>query len=278
MSSVTCQAAPGSQGARYSVGGRRWQWLRQGPAPGLGRSAVGGRRSVTEARSVARPPRRYTDVPVHLEADGDDLLLRTDGGSDLADLAAARERAGVPAAVGAAVVPGADAGRYGVLVGRDRGRGVAVLEKLVEKPVHFDEGEAHANVSRSLLPGEILAYFRALSPALSGEYQATDAIEAYAGDHDVLIHRISGTYFDCGNTTGWLAANLAAARALEAEPPRSAAETLRPGVGWVHRTNSGQRNRAPVGEASVLRRSVGRLGAGFHFVGPDVGPERSDGP
>jgi UTP--glucose-1-phosphate uridylyltransferase len=144
---------------------------------------------------------------------GDDLLLREDGGSDLADLARARGAAASPAAVAAAVVPGADAGRYGVLAGRESAGGFSLLETIVEKPADFTGIEASAYISRSLLPAEILQYFLKLVPASNGEYQATDALQAFAHDHEVLIHPVVGSYFDCGNTNGWLAANLAAARA-----------------------------------------------------------------
>lgn len=140
---------------------------------------------------------------------GDDLLFRADGGSDLADLAEARDRAGAAAALGAAVVPGAEAGRYGVLTTRESDAGFPLLDAIVEKPARFTATEAYANISRSLLPAGVLPYFRSLPPAKNGEYQATDAIGEYAKDHDTLIHPVSGRYFDCGNTKGWLAANLA---------------------------------------------------------------------
>ncbi|MET7345594.1 sugar phosphate nucleotidyltransferase [Streptomyces sp. NPDC087866] len=141
---------------------------------------------------------------------GDDLLLRTDGGSDLADLVAARAAAGTPAAVAAATVPGPDAHRYGILSPRTD-RGNQVLDAIIEKPADYQQSSAYINISRTLLPGDAVPYFNRLKPAANGEYQATDAVEAYARDHDVLIHPIHGQYYDCGNTTGWLAANNAAA-------------------------------------------------------------------
>ncbi|MFD6443821.1 sugar phosphate nucleotidyltransferase [Promicromonospora sp. NPDC060204] len=168
-----------------------------------------------------RDGRYGTALPAMLAADfvgeddffliaGDDLLFRADGGSDLADLAEARDRAGVSAALGAAVVPGAEAGRYGVLTTRQSGDGSPLLDAIAEKPAQFTAPEAYANISRSLLPAAVLPYFRSLRPAKNGEYQATDAIGDYAKDHDTLIHPVRGRYFDCGNTNGWLAANLAA--------------------------------------------------------------------
>ncbi|WP_406451973.1 sugar phosphate nucleotidyltransferase [Streptomyces sp. NBC_00876] len=143
---------------------------------------------------------------------GDDLLLRTDGGSDLADLVAARTAAGTPAAVAAATVPGADAHRYGILSPRTSGQGHQVLDAIVEKPTEYRQPSAYINISRTLLPGDAVPYFDSLKPAANGEYQATDAVAAYARDHDVLIHPVRGQYYDCGNTAGWLAANNAAAQ------------------------------------------------------------------
>jgi UTP--glucose-1-phosphate uridylyltransferase len=172
-----------------------------------------------------RDTRRYgTALPAILAADfiagddfyliaGDDLLLRDDGGSDLADLAAARATAGTTAALAAATITGQQANRYGILHTRISLRGHHLLDDLIEKPNHYSKETAYINVSRSLLPGEALPYFQKLAPAPSGEYQATDAIAAFAQDHDTLIHPIAGHYFDCGNPAGWLAANNAAARA-----------------------------------------------------------------
>ncbi|MEV4212527.1 sugar phosphate nucleotidyltransferase [Micromonospora sp. NPDC049662] len=143
---------------------------------------------------------------------GDDLLLRADGGSDLAELAAARATAGAPAALAAATVPGAEAHRYGILHPR-AAAGHQLLDELLEKPDDYGEPTAYINISRTLLPAHALAYFQKLTPAANGEYQATDAITAFARDHDVLIHPIAGQYHDCGNPAGWLAANNAAALA-----------------------------------------------------------------
>lgn len=169
----------------------------------------------------ARDHRYGTALPAILAADfigtddflliaGDDLLLRTDGGFDLADLAAARNAASTPAAVAAATVPGTDAHRYGILTPR---AGSQILDAIVEKPTEYGGDSAYINISRTLLPAGALAYFDKVTPAANGELQATDAIAAFARDHDTLIHPIRGRYFDCGSTTGWLAANNAAAQA-----------------------------------------------------------------
>jgi UTP--glucose-1-phosphate uridylyltransferase len=168
-----------------------------------------------------RDDRYGTAVPAVLAADfigdddflfvtGDDLLLRADRGSDLADLVRARSAAGAAAAIAATTVPGADAHRYGVLRPRPTEAG-PMLDRLLEKPDSYGEPAAFVNISCILLPSAALPYFRKVTPAANGEYQATDAVTAFARDHDVLIHTITGRYYDCGSPAGWLAANNAAA-------------------------------------------------------------------
>ncbi|WP_433259365.1 sugar phosphate nucleotidyltransferase (plasmid) [Streptosporangium sp. CA-135522] len=156
---------------------------------------------------------KFVDGDDFLFLTGDDLLLRPDGGSDLADLVAARKHANTPAAIAAATVPGADAHRYGILTTRHDAYGNQLLAAIVEKPAHHADPVAHINISRALLSGDFIDYLDALTCAVNGEYQATDAIAAYARDHDVLVHPVAGQYHDCGSTVGWLAANLAAAQA-----------------------------------------------------------------
>ncbi|MFB7176074.1 sugar phosphate nucleotidyltransferase [Streptomyces sp. NPDC056254] len=170
-----------------------------------------------------RDGRHGTALPVMLAAEfvdgedflfltGGDFLLRTDGGHDVLALVTARAMAGTPGAMAAATVPGAMAHRYGVLTTKTNAHGHLILDSMVEKPSSYQAATAYINVSRALLSGQAMPYFDALRPAASnGEYQATDAIAAYARDHDVLIHAVAGQYHDCGDATGWLAANLAAA-------------------------------------------------------------------
>ncbi|WP_460391108.1 sugar phosphate nucleotidyltransferase [Actinophytocola sediminis] len=168
-----------------------------------------------------RDDRYGTALPAILAADfigtddflllaGDDLLLRHDGGSDLADLVTTRDHTGTPAAIAAATVPGTDAHHYGVLTPRTTTDTHPLLAEIIEKPHHHPHPTAYINISRTLLPADSVIYFDKLRPAPNGEYQATDAINAYARDHPVAIHPITGDYHDCGNTTGWLTANNAA--------------------------------------------------------------------
>ncbi|MER5418180.1 sugar phosphate nucleotidyltransferase [Streptomyces virginiae] len=170
-----------------------------------------------------RDGRYGSALPVMLAADfingedfllltGDDLVLHTRGGQDLLDLVAARTTAGTPGAMATTTVPGARAHRYGILTLKRNIHGHQVIGSLVEKPANYQAHTAYINISRVLLSGDALRYFDALQPSVSnGEYQAVDAIASYARDHDVLVHPISGQFYDCGDVAGWLAANNAAA-------------------------------------------------------------------
>uniref|UniRef100_UPI00068CECD9 sugar phosphate nucleotidyltransferase n=1 Tax=Actinacidiphila yeochonensis TaxID=89050 RepID=UPI00068CECD9 len=122
-----------------------------------------------------RNDRYGTAVPAILAADfigdddfllvsGDDLLLRSDGGHDLADLAAARTAAGTPGAIAAATVPGTAAHRYGILTPRTTtANGRQLLAGLLEKPPAYEQPSAYINTSRALLPGRALRHFEKLN-------------------------------------------------------------------------------------------------------------------
>lgn len=177
-----------------------------------------------------RGDRYGTAVPAIIAADfigdhdfllvsGDDLLLRADGGSDLADLTAARAAATAPGAIAAATVPGTQAHRYGILTPRTGPGSQQLLDTLLEKPRVYEQPVAYINISRALLPAAALRYFEKLGPATNGELQATDAIAAFARDHGLLIHQVTGDYHDCGTPTGLLAAAVSAARAQGLDIP-----------------------------------------------------------
>jgi UTP--glucose-1-phosphate uridylyltransferase len=140
----------------------------------------------------------------------DDLLLRFDGGSDLADLVTTRDAAGARAAIGATVTDAERAANYGVVFGSDAPSRTVV--ELRDKPGTLPPGRYEVTVGRALLPAEFLAYAARVEPSpATGEIPVTDAFSAYARDADLVIHRVAGDYFDCGAVAGWLAANVAVA-------------------------------------------------------------------
>jgi UTP--glucose-1-phosphate uridylyltransferase len=142
---------------------------------------------------------------------GDDVLLRADGGSDLADLVRRRHDAVTPGAIAAVTVGGDEADKYGILTTTHRD-GLDILDDIVEKPNDYDKPTAFINISRCLVSADFLGCLDKLAPSeTNGEYQVTDALVAYARDHEILVSPVAGAYHDCGNVTGWLAANNAAA-------------------------------------------------------------------
>lgn len=142
---------------------------------------------------------------------GDDVILRADGGSDLADLAAAHEAAGTDAAMQVTEVPWDRVSRYGVVRFReDDGR--RLLDGAVEKPDREDAPSNLASISRFLLGPDFFTALDELEPdEKSGEYLSIAALIDYAKNHRVLVHTIAGEYHDCGQPSGWLQANNAAA-------------------------------------------------------------------
>ncbi|MFE0460419.1 sugar phosphate nucleotidyltransferase [Kitasatospora sp. NPDC058965] len=143
---------------------------------------------------------------------GDDLLLRLDRGSDLADLAAARRDARTAAAIAVTTRPSDKPLRYGIVEPRAGTGSRLLLDRLRSwAPEDGQRRTAYIDISRSLLPASALPYFAAVQPAANGELRATDAITAFAADHPTLIHPILGAFHDCGTPTGLHAANTAIA-------------------------------------------------------------------
>ena len=142
---------------------------------------------------------------------GDDVVLRADGGSDLADLVAARTAAKTPAAMQVTNVPADRVSRYGIIATRDH-HGFPVLNGAVEKPAPEEAPSTLASISRYLLGPDFFDVLAVLKPdPMTGEYLSITALLDYAHTNPVLVHTISGDYYDCGHPGGWLEANNAAA-------------------------------------------------------------------
>ncbi|MDH6130258.1 sugar phosphate nucleotidyltransferase [Kitasatospora sp. GP82] len=139
---------------------------------------------------------------------GDDLLLRLDLGSDLADLAAARRTAQSAGAIAVASRPSDRPIRYGIVHPRPCTGPHQLLDEVRGwLPADRQRRTAHIDISRTLLPASALPYFTAVELAANGELRATDAITAFARHNDMLIHPILGTFYDCGSPEGLHAAN-----------------------------------------------------------------------
>jgi UTP--glucose-1-phosphate uridylyltransferase len=142
----------------------------------------------------------------------DDVILRYEQGSEGADLVRHFMMSGFAGAILATTVAGRDAHKYGVLTTRRMRQNIRLLG-ITEKPKNFPSPQAFVYAGWAVLPPEIWDYVDVLSASsVSGEYEITDAIHALARDCAILVHETSSSYYNCGEVSGWVSANLAAAR------------------------------------------------------------------
>ncbi len=138
---------------------------------------------------------------------GDDFVWRTDGGSEIADFLKTFETSGGEGAIMALELARENLHHYGVITTHAK-NDRDYLVSLEEKPEESSGGTALANISKYVLNGTIREYVMTTKPRSdSGESYITDAIEAAAKDHDIIVHRVSGEYLDTGNPANWLQAN-----------------------------------------------------------------------
>ena len=136
---------------------------------------------------------------------GDQFFYRTDEGSNATDLIRAVEKAGAVAGLLGVPVPEKDISKYGIIEKDADNRFV----RIIEKPT-FEEAPSNLNnASFYLFPKEIFELARQLPVnPVRGEYEITDAINAYVGAGDtIVVGEAKGDYLDGGSLEGWLEAN-----------------------------------------------------------------------
>jgi len=162
-----------------------------------------------------------TAVPARLAADfvagrscfylsGDDLLMPSGGGSNVADFdslrAAAADR-GV--AMQVAEVPPGRAHLYGMVEFRRHGA-TAELVSLAEK--QGSARSSYANISRYYFEPAAFSAVTSVKPnPHTGELMITDALILLQQEGPVGVSVAAGRYFDCGSVDGWHQANVAMA-------------------------------------------------------------------
>ena len=112
-------------------------------------------------------------------------------------------------------VPLEDTAKYGIvateaLPGADASEERVTL--FVEKPRPEDAPSTLAVVGRYVLRPEVFAELARTQRGRGNEIQLTDAIARRVPQGEVIVHRFSGTRFDCGSKAGWLDANVALGR------------------------------------------------------------------
>ena len=93
---------------------------------------------------------------------------------------------------------------YGIVAVDDANR----LLEIVEKPEPADAPSNLGVVGRYLLTPRIFDLLKTTPRGSGGEIQLTDAIAALLQYEDAFAMRFSGTRYDCGNTLGYIRANV----------------------------------------------------------------------
>ena len=112
-------------------------------------------------------------------------------------------------------VPRNEAGRYGMVVGKEIDDGVMRIEDIVEKPTSNQVRSNLATIGRYILTPGIFTLLRRTPLGVGGELQLTDGIRGLLAHEDVYGVRYSGRRYDVGDKIGWLCANLELALARD---------------------------------------------------------------
>ena len=156
----------------------------------------------------------FVDTDDFLLLTWDELVLSGHNRSDIADLIAARDKAEAPAAITATTVSPDRVQLYGSVSTRQEGK-FSYLDSTIEKPTEASAVGNLVSISRFLLPSYMIEYMETLeADERTGEQRSIDALGGVCKEMSIVVNETSGQYFDCGQTTGWLAANNAVAAQL----------------------------------------------------------------
>jgi UTP--glucose-1-phosphate uridylyltransferase len=106
-------------------------------------------------------------------------------------------------------VPHNDTSKYGIVGTKPLNEIEEGVTSIVEKPRPEEAPSTLAVVGRYVLRPEIFTELQTTPRGRGGEIQLTDAIARRVPHGEVMARRFSGTRYDCGSKTGWLAANVA---------------------------------------------------------------------
>lgn len=105
-------------------------------------------------------------------------------------------------------VPHADVSKYGIVAGKDAGRGLFRIDNVIEKPSQKEAPSQLALPGRYVFSGEIFKYLRDAKPGKNGEIQLTDAMVQLARNEGLLGTKVSARRYDAGDRLGYLQANI----------------------------------------------------------------------
>ena len=106
-------------------------------------------------------------------------------------------------------VPRADTKKYGILdPGETRGR-LTEVKGLVEKPKPEEAPSTLSVIGRYIIQPEVFRHLSARERGAGNEIQLTDSLARLIGAQPFHGFRYDGTRYDCGDKSGFLAANIA---------------------------------------------------------------------
>ena len=137
---------------------------------------------------------------------GDDFVWREEG-SEMTDFVTAFAASTAEGAIMALEPDSTATNLYGALTSAKRGE-LEYLTDILEKPETEQAPARLVNISKYILSGKLRNYIKDVQPRPdNSERYITDGLNAGAQAHDILVHRVTGTYLDTGNTMNWLKAN-----------------------------------------------------------------------
>lgn len=98
--------------------------------------------------------------------------------------------------------------KYGIVGGKDIGRGLMQIETVVEKPSVQDAPSRMALPGRYIFSAEIFKYLAEAKPGKNGEIQLTDAMVQLAKREGLLGTKVTARRYDAGDRLGYLQANI----------------------------------------------------------------------
>ena len=137
----------------------------------------------------------------------DDLILADT--PCLAQMTAAREKAGGGNMLAVMEVPPEHTSRYGILSPGNEEDNLIEIKGLVEKPSPADAPSSLAVIGRYILEPNIFGLLENQARGAGNEIQLTDALSSMLGGDPFFGMKFDGTRFDCGDKIGFLEANIA---------------------------------------------------------------------
>lgn len=102
-----------------------------------------------------------------------------------------------------------EAGRYGIVFGREQSDGSIAVQHLVEKPESLDaDAVPLAIMGRYILDPDIFPALERVAPGAGGEIQLTDALVEMARQNRLLAVPFTGVRFDVGDKLGFVKATV----------------------------------------------------------------------